>query len=115
NTVTYTGVITIGTLVIATLAAYPIARNHLRGSNGFYLMFVSGLVLPAGLIPQFFVLQQLGLFDTRAGYILLWLSRMAFPVFVLTGFIKGIPSELDDAAAIDGCRYVRYVLQIVMP
>jgi raffinose/stachyose/melibiose transport system permease protein len=115
NTVTYTAVITIGTLVIATLAAYPIARNHLRWSNGFYLMFVSGLLLPAGLIPQFFVLQQLGLFDTRVGYILLWLSRMAFPVFVLTGFIKGIPPELDDAAAIDGCGYVRFVFQIIMP
>jgi raffinose/stachyose/melibiose transport system permease protein len=45
----------------------------------------------------------------------LWLSRMAFPVFVLTGFIKGIPTELDDAAAIDGCGYVRYVFQIIMP
>ena len=116
NTVTYTLVITTGTLVIATLAAYPIARNHLgRWSNGVYLLFVSGLLLPAGFIPQFFVLQQLGLFDTRVGYMLLWLSRMAFPVFVLTGFIKGIPPELDDAAAIDGCGYVRFIFQIVMP
>src|SRR5205085_8313845 len=87
NTIVYTAVITSGTLIIATLAAYPIARNHLRWSNGFYLLFVSGLLLPAGLIPQFFVLQQLHLFDTRAGYMLLWMSRMAFPVFVLTGFI----------------------------
>jgi raffinose/stachyose/melibiose transport system permease protein len=115
NTLTYTAVITVGTLIIATLAAFPIARGHVRSANGFYLLFVSGLVLPVGLIPQFFVMQQFGLFDTRIGYILLWLSRMAFPVFVLTGFIKGIPSELDDAAAIDGCGYVRYVFQIIMP
>jgi raffinose/stachyose/melibiose transport system permease protein len=116
NTVTYTLVITAGSLTIATMAAYPIARGHLgRWSNGFYLMFISGLLLPAGLIPQFFVLQQLALFDTRVGYILLWLSRMAFPVFVLTGFVKGIPTELDDAAAIDGCGYVRYIFQVIMP
>jgi ABC-type glycerol-3-phosphate transport system permease component len=111
NTLTYT----VGTLVIATLAAFPISRGHVRHKNGFYLLFVSGLLLPVGLIPQFFVMHQLGLFDTRVGYILLWLSRMAFPVFVLTGFIKGIPTELDDAAAIDGCGYVRYVFQVIMP
>lgn len=115
NTLIYTSVVTLGTLMIATLAAFPIARGHVRPANGFYLLFVSGLVLPVGLIPQFFVMQQLGLFDTRAGYILLWISRMAFPVFVLTGFIKGIPTELDDAAAIDGCGYVRYIVQIIMP
>ena len=74
-----------------------------------------GILLPAGIIPQFFVMQQLGLYDTRLGYILLWLSRVALPIFILTGFIKGIPSELDDAAAIDGCAYIRYIFQIVMP
>jgi raffinose/stachyose/melibiose transport system permease protein len=47
-------------------------------------------------------LQQLGLYTTQLGHILLWCSRVALPIFVLTGFIKTIPTELDDAAAIDG-------------
>ena len=40
---------------------------------------------------------------------------MALPIFILTGFIKTIPTELDDAAAIDGCPYVRYIFQIIVP
>jgi ABC-type glycerol-3-phosphate transport system permease component len=115
NSLIYTVTIVAGTLVIATLAAFPIARTHLRGSNLFYILFLSGILLPAGIIPQFFILQQLGLYNTKIGYILLWWSRIALPIFVITGFIKTIPSELDDAAAIDGCPYIRYIFQIVVP
>jgi raffinose/stachyose/melibiose transport system permease protein len=115
NSVIYTGAIVAGTLTISTLAAFPIARGHLRGSNVFYILFLSGILLPAGIIPQFFILQQLGLYNTQIGYILLWCSRVALPIFILTGFIKTIPTELDDAAAIDGCPYVRYVFQIIVP
>lgn len=115
NSLVYTFAIVCGTLTIATLAAFPIARGHLRGTNGFYLLFLSGILLPAGIIPQFFILQQLGLYNTQLGYILLWCSRVALPIFVLTGFIKTIPTELDDAAAIDGCPYVRYVFQVIVP
>ena len=115
NTLVYTFVIVFGTLIIATLAAFPIARAHVRGSNVFYVLFLSGILLPAGIIPQFFVMQQLGIYDTRFGYILLWLSRVALPIFIITGFIKSIPSELDDAAAIDGCSYIRYIFQVVVP
>jgi ABC-type glycerol-3-phosphate transport system permease component len=115
NSLAYTVAVVAGSLIIATLAAFPIARGHLRWSNGFYLLFLSGILIPAGIIPQFFIMQQLGIYDTRLGYILLWWSRIALPIFIITGFIKSIPAELDDAAAIDGCPYVRYILQIVVP
>jgi raffinose/stachyose/melibiose transport system permease protein len=115
NTLLYTFVVVFGTLIISTLAAFPIARAHVKMSNAVYVLFLSGILLPAGIIPQFFVLQQLGLYDTRQGYILLWISRVALPIFIFTGFIKEIPSELDDAAAIDGCGYIRYIIQVVIP
>ena len=88
NSLTYTVAIVAGSLIIATLAAFPIARGHLRGSNYFYLLFLSGILIPAGIIPQFFIMQQLGIYDTRLGYILLWWSRIALPIFIITGFIK---------------------------
>ena len=115
NSLIYTFSVVAGTLIIGSLAAFPIARGPLKWSNGFYILFLSGILLPAGIIPQFFILQQLGLYNTKIGYILLWWSRVALPIFVLTGFIKGIPSELDDAAAMDGCPYLRYIFQIIMP
>jgi len=115
NSLIYTCAIVAGTLTVSTLAAFPIARGHLRGSNAFYVLFLSGILLPAGIIPQFFIMQQLGLYNTQIGYILLWCSRVALPIFILTGFIKTIPTELDDAAAIDGCPYIRYIFQIIMP
>ena len=115
NSLTYTVAIVAGSLIIATLAAFPIARGHLRGSNYYYLLFLSGILIPAGIIPQFFIMQQLGIYDTRLGYILLWWSRIALPIFVLSGFIKTIPTELDDAAAIDGCPYIRYIFQVIIP
>ena len=115
NSLTYTVAVVAGSLIISTLAAFPIARGHLRGSNYYYLLFLSGILIPAGIIPQFFIMQQLGIYDTRLGYILLWWSRIALPIFIITGFIKSIPAELDDAAAIDGCPYLQYILQIVVP
>lgn len=115
NTLLYTFTVVGGTLIVGTLAAFPIARKHVRGSNGFYLLFLSGLLLPAGIIPQFFVLNALGIYDTRIGYIFLWISRSALPIFILTGFVQGISTELDDAAAIDGCSYLRYVFQVIAP
>jgi len=115
NSLIYTSSVVAGTLTIATLAAFPIARAHVRSSNLFYILFLSGILLPAGIIPQFFVLQQLGLYDTKIGYILLWLSRVPLPIFIITGFIRSIPTELDDAAAIDGCPYIRYIFQVIVP
>jgi raffinose/stachyose/melibiose transport system permease protein len=115
NTLLYTSTVVIGTLVFSTMAAFPIARGHVRFSNAFYLLFLSGILLPAGIIPQFFILQQLGIYGTQLGFILIWVSRVALPIFILTGFIKDIPSELDDAAAIDGCGYIRYIFQVIMP
>ncbi len=115
NSLTYTVAIVAGSLIIATLAAFPIARGHIRWSNGFYILFLSGILLPAGIIPQFFILQQLGLYNTKIGYILLWWSRIALPIFILSGFIKTIPTELDDAAAIDGCNEFGIFFRIIVP
>ncbi|WP_411334026.1 carbohydrate ABC transporter permease [Metabacillus indicus] len=116
NSFIYTAAVSIGVCLIATLASYPIARKHIKGSNFFYLLFLSALFLPAGLVPLLFLMKYLNLMNTYHGFIILKIGGgLSVAVFIFTAFIKGIPKELDEAAAIDGCGYLRYVLTILLP
>ena len=114
NTVLYTVTSTVVYLLLVTFVAFPLARGYLRGSNWIYLLYVVALFLPNNLIPQFQLMLRLGLYNTQVGYILLTLTG-GLGVLILHGAIRGVPRELDEAAVIDGCGYVRYVLQIVLP
>ncbi|WP_309119136.1 carbohydrate ABC transporter permease [Paenibacillus sp.] len=114
NSVLFTVLVAVGTCVIATMAAYPIARNHMKGANFFYLLFLSSLFLPVGLVPLLYVMQYLGFMNSYPGFILLKIgSSLSISIFILTGFIKSVPKEMDEAAAIDGCGYLRYIFTIV--
>lgn len=114
NSVIYTVGITVLSLLVSLLLAFPIARSYWRFSNMIYLFFLAGLFLPGGLIPLFTEAQSLHLYNSRIGYILLNVGTgLAFFFFV--GYIKGIPKELDEAAAMDGCGYFRFVFMIIAP
>src|SRR5207244_2752247 len=56
----------------------------------------------------------LHLYDTQAGYIMLFITS-PIAVLILVNYIKTIPRELDEAAALDGCGYLRFIVQIVLP
>ncbi|MDN4525178.1 carbohydrate ABC transporter permease [Fictibacillus fluitans] len=116
NSFIYTFFVAAGVCIVATLAAYPIARKHVKGSNFLYMLFLSALFLPAGLVPLLFIMKYLNLMNTYHGFILMKIGGgLSVAVFIFTAFIKGIPKELDEAAAIDGCGYLRYVLTILLP
>ncbi len=114
NTLVYTVLSTILYVTTVTLVAFPIARKYVKGSNFLYLLFVMALFLPSGLIPQFQLMLNLGLYNTRIGYILLTAGGGIAPLF-LVNYLKSVPKELDEAAAMDGCGYFRFVLQIILP
>ena len=69
---------------------------------------------PPALIPQFQLILKLGLYNTPSGYILLFLVN-PIGLIILVNYIRSIPRELDEAAAIDGCGYVRFVFSILLP
>ncbi|MEK0315692.1 carbohydrate ABC transporter permease [Cohnella sp. 56] len=116
NSVLFTVVVALGTCIIATMAAYPIARKHFRGTNVLYLMFLSALFLPVALVPQVMLMKYLGFLNTYHGFIMLKIGgSLAIAIFILTGFIKGLPKELDEAAVVDGCGYLRYIFTFVFP
>ena len=78
------------------------------------MLFVIALFLPVALIPQFQLILNLGLYNTQIGYILLYLVN-PIGIIILVNFIKTIPKELDEAAALDGCGYFRFVISMVFP
>jgi len=114
NSFFYTATSTIIFALSAVFVAFPLARGYVRGSKFLLTLFVIALFLPPALIPQFQLILHLGLYNTRIGYILLFLVN-PIGIIILVNYIKSIPRELDEAAAIDGCGYFRFVLQIVFP
>lgn len=114
NSATYTVVATTLFVLTAIFVAFPLARGYVRGSNILLTLFVIALFLPPALIPQFQLILNLGLYNTRIGYILLFLVN-PIGMIILVNYIKSIPRELDEAAAIDGASYFRFVTQIILP
>ncbi len=114
NSVVYTAVATAIFVLTSIFVAFPIARGYLKGSKTILSAYVLALFLPPALIPQFQLILNLGLFNTRAGYILLFLVN-PIGIIILANYMKSIPRELDEAAAVDGCGYFRFVLSIVLP
>ena len=101
-------------VITAVFVAFPIARRYIRGWNTLFTLFVIALFLPPALIPQFQLILNLGLYNTRIGYILLLITN-PIGIIILVNSMKAIPRELDEAAAIDGCGYFRFVLTVVFP
>jgi raffinose/stachyose/melibiose transport system permease protein len=105
-------------LVVAYMAAYALARYTFRGNELVYLFFLSGLMVPLKLaiIPLFMQLTALGLINTHAGLILVY-TAMGLPaaIFILTGFLRTLPAELEDQARIDGASEVRIMGSIMLP
>ena len=114
NTILYAAVATSLYLAAAFPLSVAIARRFVRGWNWLYLLFVIALFLPVALIPQFQLLLNLHLYNTQVGYILLFLTN-PIGVLILVGYIRTIPRELDEAAAIEGSGYIRYLVQIILP
>lgn len=115
NSVLYTAVCTMASLLLSLLIAFPISRKYIPLSGFLYLLFLCGLFLPNGMIPTFQMVLNMGLYDTKLGYMLEMTGVNATSVFFFTGYFKSIPRELDEAASIDGCGYLRYVLTCVVP
>ncbi|TMR96567.1 carbohydrate ABC transporter permease [Nonomuraea basaltis] len=105
-------------VVLSAFAAYPIARIPFRFSGVVLALFLSGLMVPwmVTFIPLYLTLQDLGLLDTRIGLILVYATyNLPFNVFVLVGFLRTLPRELEESAAVDGAGPARAFVQVILP
>ena len=118
NSFVITGASILAILVFGSMAAYALARYRFTGSTILFLFFLSGLMVPLKLaiIPLFIQFRTFGILDTRLSLIFLY-TAMGLPstIFILTGFIRTLPYELEDAARIDGASELRIMLSIMLP
>jgi raffinose/stachyose/melibiose transport system permease protein len=114
NSLLYTVAATAIYVLTAVFVAFPIARRYVRGSGILFSLFVVALFLPYALIPQFQLMLRLHLYNTPVGYILLFLVD-PIGIVILVNYMRSIPRELDEAAAMDGSGYVRFVLRVIFP
>ncbi|MEO8463083.1 MAG: carbohydrate ABC transporter permease [Chloroflexota bacterium] len=114
NTIIYTVSSATIFVVSGTFLSVAIARRFVRGDRLMFTLFLIALFLPPALIPQFQLILRLGLYNNPIGYVMLFLVN-PIGIVILVNYIRTIPIELDEAAAIEGCGYFRYVIQIVLP
>jgi len=105
-------------LLFSTLAAYAIARYQFRFSALVLMFFLSGMTVPLKLaiIPLFIQLDSLGLVDSYLGLVLVYVA-MGIPsaVFIMTGFLRTLPRELEESARMDGASEFRIMRSIMLP
>jgi raffinose/stachyose/melibiose transport system permease protein len=103
-------------LVLGAAAAWVFARRRGRLVAAAYAVCISGLLLPPAIITIVLQLRQLGLAGTRPGMIAVYTAMyLSTSIFFMTGFIRAIPYELEEAARMDGAGPPRVFLRIILP
>lgn len=118
NSILYTVAAVVGVVIISSLAAFGFAWLRIPGKQFIYYLFVFVLMLPipGQFIPLYLALVKLGLDNTRVGYILVLINQsLALGIFLLRGFMEGIPKQLEEAAKIDGAGTLTIYRRIVLP
>lgn len=107
-----------GTVLIAAPAAYALSRFRTRSAGPVTSFFAMGLGIPiqAIMLPLFVAMSQIGLVNSLGGLIVVYIATsIPFAVFFLTAFFRSLPSDLEEAAAIDGASPLRTFWQIMLP
>jgi len=105
-------------LAAGTLAAYAVARQQFAGRRQLMLFYLVVRMFPAVMIiiPLFIVMRSVGLLDSRFGLALAY-TTFLLPVFIwmMKGFFEAVPSDLEDAARIDGASRLGAMIRVVLP
>jgi multiple sugar transport system permease protein/N-acetylglucosamine transport system permease protein len=118
NSVFVTLVSSVLTVALAAPAAYYLSRHETRLTRNLILYFIMGLGVPAQviLIPLFVMLNSARLTNSLLGLNLVYIGvSMPFTVFLLTGFFRSLPAELEEAAALDGASPTATFLRVMLP
>ncbi|MCR5792339.1 MAG: carbohydrate ABC transporter permease [Lachnospiraceae bacterium] len=118
NSLLTTGGSVIVIVLIATMAAYPIARIKRKSSKMLYYFFIAGLVIPAQMVivPIAQMFGRLNIPNTRFTPMIMFITcSLPFSTFLYTGFMKGVPVEIEEVAYMEGASLWKRFSQIVFP
>jgi N-acetylglucosamine transport system permease protein len=118
NSVIVVGGALLLTMLLGSLVAYALARYEFRGNRLLYYVFVSAMFFPVflALVPLFFVVQRLGLLGTYPGLILVYAAfAVPFTIFFLHSFFRTLPTEIAEAAFLDGCSHAGVFFRVMLP
>lgn len=107
----------VGTLVnmaFTTTFAYPLSRKYLKGRNFFMNMVIITMLFSGGMIPGYLLISSLGMLDSFSSLILPG-AISVFNMVIVKNFFQEIPSELEEAAKIDGCSDIGIFFKIILP
>ena len=102
--------------LFAAMAAFVIQRKRSLTNRVSFMLFFLGLIIPVSIIPTIRLMMELRVYNSFLGIVLYYTATvMPFSIFLLTGFMKSIPRELDESALLEGASYIRLFFQIIMP
>jgi multiple sugar transport system permease protein len=105
-------------LVIATLAAYSFARIRFRGSQFLMMTYLASRMVPgiALIIPFFLIMRKYNLLNSHLGLILSYTTfTLPFTIWILKDYFRSIPRDLEDAARVDRCNWIRMIWHVFLP
>jgi multiple sugar transport system permease protein len=116
NTLKIALIVTASQLFTCSLSGYAFARLRFPGREALFIAYLATMMIPfqATMIPNFILMRVLGLVDTHTGLILPSLTS-AFGTFLMRQFFLTFPSELEDAAKLDGCNPLYFYWRILLP
>ncbi len=116
NTIISTLIIVAGQLIFCSMAGYGFARINFPFKNVIFVVLLSVLMIPSQIfiIPQYLIIQNLGLLDSMGGLVLPSLFSV-FGTFLMRQYFMSLPAELEESAIIDGCNRFNIYLRIMLP
>jgi len=117
NSIVVSGFVVLFTVLIASLAGYAFARLKFRGRDAIFAFFMILMFLPSGgtLMATYVLMRHLHLLDSLLGLILLFTGGGGVSLFLMRQIFLNIPSEIEDAAKVDGASNTRIAFQIMFP
>ncbi len=113
-------ILTIGSVtlivLLSALVAYVMQRRQDRMASVVSSVMLAGLIIPPSVVPTIFVLQKIGLYKTLVGLIMVEVAfTMPFATLIFRSFMASIPSEIDEAAIMDGASPLRVFFSVILP